>query len=287
MLIAHPGAGTVDIFDPVKRRLVAQVQKIDDPRGIAVDDAANRVYISTAGTNTITVLNSKTWKVDGAIGLKHAPESIVVAPQMQSLIVANPRNRSVSVVSTESFGSTQAELASIDVQGRPQQIAWDGEKKLAYVTIEDLGEIVVIDPAARNVARRSKLSASQPTGVVFDPLSRRLFVAVRYAVLEVDPASGEELARVPAANGVDTLWFDSGSRALYAAAADGNVHVFDTSSGTLRSAGEFHAAVRGKSLAFDPVNRLVYLTGAREGKSKIVILRPLASPGPQIETARK
>jgi DNA-binding beta-propeller fold protein YncE len=287
MLIAHPGASTVDIFDPVKRRLVAQVQKIEDPRGIAVDDPAGRVYIATAGTNSVTVLNSKTWKVEGAIGLKHAPEALVLVPAMKSLMVSNPVNRSVSVISTESFGSTQAELASFDIQGRPQQLAWDPDKKVVYVTVEDLSEIAVIDPAGSGVRQRFKLSASQPTGMVFDPTSRRLFVAVRYAILAIDPDSGAETARVPAANGVDTLWLDSSSHALYAAAADGNVHVLDITGGTLRSTGEFHAAVRGKTLAFDPVNRLVYLTGAREGKSKIVILRPLKAVPPQIETARR
>lgn len=287
MLIAHPGASTVDIFDPVKRRLVAQVQKIEDPRGIVVDESAGRVYIATAGTNTVTVLNSKTWKVEGAIGLKHAPEALVLVPPMKALLVSNPANRSISLVSIDSFGSAQAELASFDVQGRPQQLAWDPEKKVAYITVEDLSQVAVIDPAGSGVQRRFQLSASQPTGLVFDALARRLFVAVRYAVLELDPDSGNELARVPAANGVDTLWLDASSRALYAAAGDGNVHVMDISSGTLRAAGEFHASVRGKSLAFDPVNRLVYLTGAREGKSKIVILRPLNTPAPQVETARK
>ena len=288
LLVAHPGAGTVDIFDPAKRRLIAQVQKIADPRGIAVDERAGLAYIATAGTNSITVLNTKTWKVEGSIGLKHTPDAIALVPETKSLLVSNPANRSVSVVATDALGNQNSELATIDLAGRPQQIAWDAERKTAYITLEDRGEIVALEPEGQKIRSRFRLSASQPTGMVFDPVSRRLFVAVRYAVLQIDPDSGSELARVPAANGVDTLWLDSSGRKIYSAASDGSVSIIDVTGNTMRIAGEFRASVRGKSMAFDPTNRLMYLTGGREGKSKIVILKPLAGamPSPGVESAR-
>jgi DNA-binding beta-propeller fold protein YncE len=288
LLVAHPGAGTVDIFDPVKRRLIAQVQKISDPRGIAVDDRAGLAYIATAGTNTITVLNTKSWKVEGSIGLKHTPDALALVPEMKSLLISNPGNRSVSIVAADSMSKQNSELATIDLAGKPQQIVWDAERKAAYITLEDRGEIAAVEPVSQKVRSRYRLTASQPTGMAFDPVSRRLFVAVRYAVLQVDPDSGAEVARVPAANGVDTLWLDSSGRKLYSAASDGSVAIVDITGNAMRVAGEFRASVRGKSLAFDPVNRMMYLTGGREGKSKIVILKPLAGVPPQqgVESAR-
>jgi DNA-binding beta-propeller fold protein YncE len=288
LLVAHPGAGTVDIFDPAKRRLVAQVQKIAEPRGIAVDERGGLAYIATAGTNSITVLNTKTWKVEGSIGLKHTPDAVALVPEMKSLLVSNPANRSVSIVATDALSKQNSELVTIDLAGKPQQIVWDAERRSAYVTLEDRGEIVAVEPAAQKVRSRYRLTASQPTGMAFDPVSRRLFVAVRYAVLQVDPDSGAEVARVPAANGVDTLWLDSSGRKLYSAASDGSVAIIDVTGNTMRVTGEFRASVRGKSLAFDPVNRMMYLTGGREGKSKIVILKPLAGmlPTQGVESAR-
>jgi DNA-binding beta-propeller fold protein YncE len=288
LLVAHPGAGTVDIFDPVKRRLIAQVQKIAEPHGIAVDEKAGLAYIATAGTNSITVLNTNSWKVEGAIGLKHTPRAVAFAPDMKSLLISNPQNRTVSIVATESIGKQNSELASVEIAGKPQQIVWDAERKVAYTTIEDRSEIAVVDPSTQKLRARYRLSASQPTGLAFDPVSRRLFVAVRYAVLQIDPDSGAEIARVPAANGVDTLWLDSSGRKLYAAASDGSLSVLDINGNSMRVTGEFRASIRGKALAFDPENRLVYLTGGREGKSKVVILKPLAGVAPVqgIESAR-
>jgi DNA-binding beta-propeller fold protein YncE len=288
LLLAHPGAGTVDIFDPGKRRLIAQVQKIAEPRGIAVDDRAGIAYIATAGTNSITVLNTKSWKVEGAIGLKHTPDAVTFVPEMKFLLVSNPGNRSISIAATDAIGNQSSELATIELGGKPQQIVWDTERKVAYITLEDRGEVVAVEPVAQKVRSRYRLTASQPTGMAFDTVSRRLFVAVRYAVLQIDPDSGNEVARVPAANGVDTLWLDSSGRKLYSAASDGSVSIIDITGNAMRLAGEYRASVRGKSLAFDPVNRIMYLTGGREGKSKVVILKPLAGamPSPGVESAR-
>src|SRR5438128_64703 len=51
LAIAHAGAGTVDIFDPVRRRLVARVNNMSEPRGLAVDDEGTRLYIANSGNN--------------------------------------------------------------------------------------------------------------------------------------------------------------------------------------------------------------------------------------------
>jgi DNA-binding beta-propeller fold protein YncE len=287
LLMAHSAANTVDIFDPVKRRLVAQVQGIGEPRGIVVDPQTGLAYIAARSTNSITVLNTKDWSVAGVIGLKHAPENIALVPTTKSILVSNPMNASVSVVSLDSLGKKDAELATIDLGGRPQQIAWDSTKHVAYVAIEDRSEIAVVDPANASspITKRIKVEASQPTGLAFDPGSRKLFVAVRYAVLQIDPDAGIEIARAPAAAGTDTLWFDDASKRLYAAAGDGSVHIFRVD-GNITSENEFRAEVRGHSLAYDPTTKMMYLSGGREGKSKVLILKEAGTvPAGEAQTA--
>jgi DNA-binding beta-propeller fold protein YncE len=193
----------------------------------------------------------------------------------------------VSVVSLESLGKKDAELATIDLQGRPQQIAWDPTQHVAYVAVEDRSEIVVLDPAnaSQPITKRFKVEASQPTGLAFDPSSRKLFVAVRYAVLQMDPDAGVEVARAPAAAGTDTLWFDDASKRLYAAAGDGSVHIFRVN-GNIATENEFRAEVRGHSIAFDPTTKMMYLSGGREGKSKVLILKEATTaPTGEAQTA--
>lgn len=341
LVIAHKGADTLDIFDPRRRRLVAQVSEIRDPRGMAVDAATGTVYIACAGSNSIAVLNSKNWQVETMIPLRDSPEAVLAVPQSKALYVTDPFEHSISVVSTEGAGS---ETGRIDVGGRPEQIAWDPQKKLLYATVEDRNEIVVLDPAlmtsaagrvgarpssrqmqtgqgqqtqgaqtansaaadpaamshgqtplsdlaaaplAPAVVRTIKLTASEPTGLLFDANTRRLYVAVRYAVVQIDPDAGTEIARVPAPAGTDSLTMDSASNTLYASSVDGSIVILNAGD-KLSETNEFQSEVRGHALAVDPANKTIFLSGGREGKSKLVILKQfgLAQVDDKTETAQ-
>src|SRR5438270_7415360 len=147
LIITHEGADTVDIFDPAKRRLIAQVNGVSSPRGLAVDDAAGMVYIASAKAKSIVVVNSTNWRVEGMIGLRSVPENVLVIPGANELLVTNPRDHSVAVVPSGAVGQKTAERSIIDVHGKPAGIAWDAQRNVAYVALEDRSEIISLDPA--------------------------------------------------------------------------------------------------------------------------------------------
>src|SRR5512142_697833 len=59
LVLAHEAAGTLDIFDPAKRRVVAQVEGLAGPHGIAVDPRGMRVYVANSSGKNIAVISSK------------------------------------------------------------------------------------------------------------------------------------------------------------------------------------------------------------------------------------
>jgi YVTN family beta-propeller protein len=268
LLIAHRAANAVDIFDPRLRRLKAQISGMADPRGIAVDNAAGRVYIANAGSNSLAVLSIADWKLAETIRLQYSPDTLLLAGG--KLYVGNWLDNSVSIVDPQQ----RRELATLDVGGRAQHMLWDPATKLIFTSLEQLGEVIGIDSGQR-IAKRYRLLASQPTGLALDVKGRRLFVAVRYAVLVLDADTGAELARIPAAGGITTLWFDEGQQALYAAATNGSVNLIATGGDHFLRRHELQTQVRGHSFAYDPAKKTVYLTGGREGRSKLVILKTI------------
>ncbi|HUQ49872.1 MAG TPA: hypothetical protein VM056_04080 [Terriglobales bacterium] len=278
LVIAHQGANTVDIFDPTRRRLVAQVNNVQDPRGIVADEMAGRVYVASAAGKGIVVIDSKTWQVLRTIELKQSPEGIILAGQngARALAVTNPNHRSISWVPVDATGEATDEASTFELGGRPQELAWDAQRKVLFVTVEDLAEVVTVNPFTTQgdaIMQRTKLAASQPTGLVFEPNSRQLFVAVRYAVLQLDAETGIEISRVPAAAGANTLWLESQGNTLFATAGSGTVQTINIGAGKMTSQDEFVSQVRGNGIAYDPVNKLMFLPGGREGKSKLVILK--------------
>ncbi|PYP85723.1 MAG: hypothetical protein DMG65_20240 [Candidatus Angelobacter sp. Gp1-AA117] len=291
VVITHPETNTVEIFSPVKRRVVARISQVDNPRGIAVDDAAERVYIALAGSNRIAVVNSKNWQVEQLVPVRNAPEKLLWVPETKTLFVTSTRARTLSIVDTH-IGT---ETAVIDLGALPKDILYDVSRQQLLVSLQDINEIAALDGSNR-IVDRFRLSASEPTGLALDPGRRRLYVAVRYAVLVLNADNGSEISRIPAPGGTDTLILDTSDNLLYAAAGDGSILAIDLAKGAADH--ELPTDVKGYSIAYDPTRKQLFFPGGREGRAKLVILRPVgmtetpqnaATPRPQgaPQTAQK
>jgi DNA-binding beta-propeller fold protein YncE len=153
----------------------------------------------------------------------------------------------------------------------PQDMLYDGARQVLLLTLQDLGQIASIDHSNKIIGRY-KVVASEPTGLALDEQRRRLYVAVRYAVLALNADTGAEVARIPAPGGTDALVLDPGGNLLYAAAGDGSVLAIDLNRNVVDH--ELPTDVKGYSIAYDPAHKMIFLPGGREGRSKMVILSP-------------
>jgi DNA-binding beta-propeller fold protein YncE len=269
LLVAHSAADSVDILDLTKRRIVAQVKHVRGASGIARDDKNARVYLSAPDGHSIVVISSKAWDVDGVIPVQSEVEHILYVPSNNRLYLANSRQQSIAYVDCADKNAVH----TVDAGGMPERLAFDPAKNLIYATLQDKHSVAAYDldlePETQWV-----LKASQPTGMTLDAISRRLYVAVRYAVVTLDADSGAELSRVGAPAGVDALWLDRESGTLYAAAG-GTVCIMKTRSGGLTLESELNVDVKGRSLAYDPQTKLIYMPGGREGRSKLLIMKEM------------
>lgn len=268
LVIAHRATNTLDIFDPMRRRVVGQVRDLSDPRGMAVDPEHARLYVANAGNSSISVISTKSWKVEDTIKLPGPADSLLLVPARNTLYAASRAQETIFAVEP----ATPAKVSSVALEGAPQAMAFDPEQNLLFATLQGGAEVVGLD-SNNAVVRDFKLYASQPTGLAFDSQGHKLYVAVRSAVLVVDPRSGAEVARVPSAAGTDSLWFDQATHRLFATSADGYVNVIKAQDGKYYSEDEFRTEVRGHALAFDPARNFIYLPGGREGHSKVAILQ--------------
>jgi YVTN family beta-propeller protein len=269
VVISRPATNTIEIFSPVKRRVVARISQVQGPRGIAVDDEGARVYVALSGSDSVAVINSHNWQVEKLVPVQQRPERLLWVPERKSLYVSSTLNRSISLVDPV----IGRETTVIPLNALPQDMVYDSDHRNLLVSLQDVRQVGVID-ASNRIVNRFQLMASEPTGLALDSERKCLYVAVRYAVVAVSLNTGNELYRIPAPGGTDTLVLDPGGNLLYAAGGDGSVLAIDLNRRVVDH--ELPTDVKGFSIAFDPQHRMLFMPGAREGRSKMVILSPIS-----------
>jgi YVTN family beta-propeller protein len=269
VVISRPATNTIEIFSPVKRRVVARISQVLEPRGIAVDDDGARVYVALSGSDSVAVINSHNWQVEKLIQVQQRPEKLLWVPDTKTLYVSSTLNRTVSSVDPVIGRETKV----IELNALPEDMLYDPAHQHLLVSLEDLRQVAVID-RSNNIVNRFTLAASEPTGMALDSARRRLYVAVRYAVVALSLDTGSELFRIAAPGGTDTLVLDPNGNLLYAAGGDGSVLAIDLNHNTVDH--ELPTDVKGFSIAYDASHHMLFMPGAREGRSKMVILSPIS-----------
>ena len=153
-----------------------------------------------------------------------------------------------------------AETHVLELNALPQDMLYDGARQVLLLTLQDLGQIASID-RSNKITGRFKVVASEPTGLALDEERRRLYVAVRYAVLALNADTGAEVARIPAPGGTDALVLDPGGNLLYAAAGDGSVLAIDLNRNVVDH--ELPTDVKGFSIAMIPRTRCCFCLATR------------------------
>lgn len=267
LVLSHAAGDRLDVFDPARRRLVAQVTGLASPRGLAVDARNQLIWVANSGARNLAVVSAKEWKVERTVAVDAEPYALALSGD-GLLFAANWQQRSLTVLNTQS-----GERSMVELGGAPAGLVYDGARRRLYVTLQDAAEIAVFDVAAGRVSSRFKVQASQPTAIALD--AGRLYVAARGAIVALNADDGTELSRAKAPTGVDALWIDQAGGWLFAAAASGAVSVYraDASLGAVE---DVRTEVRGDVLAYDPARQSLYLAGGREGRSKLLILKKVA-----------
>jgi len=233
--VAHTANDSIDVFDPVARKLLYSVPDLAAVAGALVSDASQLVFTSNRGENTIGVFapgpDPKVAKI--AVGMR--PNGLAYDARRRLVLAANvgdpaiPRSCTLSMVDLDAG----AMRASIEVPGRTRWAVFDPDAEAFYVNIMHPSQIVVIDARTPDrIARTMPVAADGAHGLDFDLATRRLFCACDAGrLITLDADSGKVLNEVRLSGIPDVVWFNARRQQLTVAVGDpGVVDVFDTRS---------------------------------------------------------
>jgi DNA-binding beta-propeller fold protein YncE len=233
--VAHTANDSIDVFDPVARKLLFSVPDLTAVAGALMSDESQLVFTSNRGENTIGVFapgpDPKVTKI--AVGVR--PNGLAYDARRRLVLAANvgdpaiPRSYTLSMVDLDAG----AMRASIVVPGRTRWAVFDPDAGAFYVNIMHPSQIVVVDARTPDrIARTMPVPADGAHGLDFDPATRRLFCACDAGrLITLDAGSGKVLNESQLSGVPDVVWFNARRQQLTVAVGDpGVVDVFDTRS---------------------------------------------------------
>jgi len=233
---------------------------------LAIDLAAQRLYVAALGNNTVEVLDVKgNAHVKSLPGFRE-PQGIAVVPDIKVAAVANGQGEGVQLIDATDFHPTRAvrlgddsdnvrydpaahrlfvgfgagALASIapgdgrllgeaKLSGHPESFQLERSGSRVFVNVPDADQIAVVDRARMAVvATWPVLGAKANFPMALDEANHRMFVGCRRParVLVYDTTTGKASGSFDSVGDTDDLFFDVARKRLYVSGGEGFIDVF-------------------------------------------------------------
>ena len=232
---------------------------------LAVDLAAQRLYVAALGNNTVEVLDVKSnTHVKSLPGFRE-PQGIAVVPDGKLVAVANGQGEGVQFLDAADFHPVRAvrlgddsdnvrydaaahrvfvgfgagALASVTpgdgkllgeakLAGHPESFQLERAGSRVFVNVPDANQIVVVDRSAMKVAATwPVVTAKANFPMALDEANHHVFIGCRRPakVLVYDTTTGKESGSFDIVGDTDDLFFDAARKRLYVSGGEGFVDV--------------------------------------------------------------
>ncbi|MDQ2862234.1 MAG: YncE family protein, partial [Bacteroidota bacterium] len=150
----------VNILDENTADSIGVIPNTTGVHGIAFDNELGRGYTSNGRLNNVTVFDLKTDAIITQIATGENPDAIMYEPFTKTIITNNGHSKNLSIIDPVK----NTVIATVELDGKPEEAASDGEGKL-FVNLEDKNEIAVVDLETFKVIARWPLAPGEgPSG---------------------------------------------------------------------------------------------------------------------------
>ncbi len=221
-------AGGVTGVDLRTETVTPQLTKSKFIHGVIPIGRTGRAAAANGASSSVTIFDGATGAVVAEVETGTEPDALAYEPVSNSVVSFNKGGHDASIIDL----ARKTMVGSVQLDGKPEFAAADG-RGLIYDNIEDRNEIVVLDVAARRIARRIPLAGCDgPSGLAFDATTGLLIAACgneRAKVMEA--ASGRDVATLTIGRGPDAVILDAVRRlAFIPCGRDGTLSVISLAS---------------------------------------------------------
>jgi DNA-binding beta-propeller fold protein YncE len=251
----------VVVVDLATEKVAGEIADTPGVHGVAFAPALNRGFTSNGGDSSVTAFDLKTLKTLGKIKANGRPDIIYYEPVSNRVLSFNHGSNDITAIDA---GEMKI-VGTLSAGGVPE-LAVSDEKGHVWVNLEDTSEIVQFDAKTLKVLNKFSLAPGEaPTGLAFDPKSRKLFSTCNNKLLVIaDADSGKVVQTLPIGPGPDGCVRDPSTGLIFASSGgDGTVAIIrEASPGKYEVAKTIKTQVSAKTIALDPTTHRLYLSAA-------------------------
>lgn len=228
--------------------------------GIAFDVAAGKGFTSNGGANTVTVFDLKTNKTLNTIATNgKGPDAIMFEPYTKTIITCNGTSKNLSVIDP-----VKNKVIKIITLGGKPETAVSNEQGKVFVNIEDKNEIAEVDLKTYSVKHHWSLKGAEgPTGLEYDPETKRLFASCEKQLVILDATSGKIVKKLPIGDGCDGVAFDKKNKIIFTSNGEGTVTAIkENNANGFTVLGNYPTKKGARTLAIDKTTGVLYLPTA-------------------------
>jgi DNA-binding beta-propeller fold protein YncE len=251
----------VVVVDLDTEKVVGEIADTPGVHGIAFVPTLNRGFTSNGGDSTVTVFDLKTLKTLGKVKAHGRPDIIYFEPVSNRILSFNHGTNDITAIDPAAMTA----VATLSAGGAPE-LAVSDDKGHVWVNLEDTSEILQFDAKTMKVLNKFSLAPGKaPTGLGFDPKSRKLFSTCNNKLLIIaDADSGKVVQTLPIGPGPDGCARDTSTGLIFVpSGGNGTLAVVrEVSAGKYEVAKTIKTQVSAKTIALDPKSHRLYLSAA-------------------------
>jgi hypothetical protein len=268
MYVAHTGADRVDVLDCERQTFLRALSDLPGVAGVLIDEEQDLLFTSDRGAARVSVFRCSDEQPLGRVHVGPHPNGLAYDRHRRRLYAFNlggplGENCTASIADVDAMHV----VAELPLPGRPRWAVYDQERDRVYANIREPAEILVIDCARLEIARRIAVHAAGLHGLWLD--GDRLFCAADGGALVVlDRDGGDPLASLPLPAAPDVVMHDPDLARLYVAIGEpGVVCSFD--SDRLEPVQVVETEPGAHTIGWDPERRCLYVFCPASGSAMV------------------
>jgi len=255
---------SVIVIDLATNKLLPSIPVGTGPRGVAVNAAGTRVYVTNYSSDTVSVIDGTTQTVIGSpIPVGDGPDGIALSPSGSIVYIANQESETISVINAV----TNTVIDTIT--GIPcTSLAMDPSGSRLYVASDWDQDLRVINTATRTVMGASLHFSGRILNMTINPTGTHLYLSVQDQGVAVVRTSDGAVTQIPTANSPEVVAVHPSGAFAYAAAW-WNAYVIDAGMTTVINPIE-HPGARCSSVFFNREGTKAYFQCIPDDVLKVV-----------------